>query len=52
VTTQSHVSLRATLVCSALTTIRLLRPDDHFVNRDDVLKRMLPRWRSLSPPRV
>jgi cytochrome b561 len=24
----------------------------HFVNRDDVLKRMLPRWRSLSPPPV
>jgi cytochrome b561 len=23
----------------------------HFVNRDDVQKRMLPRWRSLSPPR-
>jgi cytochrome b561 len=24
----------------------------HFVNRDDVLKRMLPRWRSLSTPRA
>jgi cytochrome b561 len=24
----------------------------HFVNGDDVLKRMLPRWRRLSPPRV
>jgi cytochrome b561 len=24
----------------------------HFVNRDDVLKRMLPPWRSLSPPRA
>ena len=24
----------------------------HFLDRDDVLKRMLPRWRSLSPPRA